>query len=80
MKKGFCIITIMLVLLTDLAHANKVAAVQTIIRKECGKLVSPEEAQYWVRALFLSCIPNTDVKIEEQCTLKCLKTDYVNRP
>lgn len=80
MNKSFSIIILVLVLFANTAHANKVAAVQSIIRKECGKHVSAEEAQFLVRALFLSCIPNTDVKVEEQCTLKCLKSDYVNRP
>ena len=54
--------------------AGKVEVVRAALKKECKKSVSDEEALAYVRALYLTCIPETNVRIANACQVKCLKS------
>lgn len=53
--------------------AGKVDMVRSVLKKECQKNVSYEEALVYVRVLYLTCIPETVVHIADICSTKCLK-------
>ncbi len=53
--------------------AGKVEGVQTILLQQCRKAVTQEEALYWVRVLYLTCVPEASVRIDATCEVKCAK-------
>lgn len=56
-------------------QAGKVENVQDAMKKQCKKKVSYDEALRLMRSLYLSCIPETKVKISSACSVECLKSN-----
>jgi len=76
MKKYLhCILIVALSFFAPAVFAGKVDVVRSVLKKECKKNVSYEEALVYVRVLYLTCIPDTVVHIEEVCSTKCLKAN-----
>ena len=73
MNKYFYLLIIASSLIVPAAFAGKVDVVRSVLKQECKKTVSYEEALVYVRALYLTCIPNTTVHLADLCSLKCLK-------
>ena len=57
----------------SVAKAGKIEVVQESIQKSCGKSISSDEALRLVKDLYLNCVPNSKVEIEEKCQVACLK-------
>lgn len=57
------------------ARAGKVENVQDAMKKQCKQKVSYDEALRLMRSLYLSCIPDTKVKISSSCSVECLKSN-----
>jgi hypothetical protein len=73
MKKYFSLLILTVSLFAPAVFASKVDVVRSVLKQECKKTVSYEEALVYVRVLYLTCIPETTVHIADFCSLKCLK-------
>lgn len=73
MKMGKVLFIIALFSWTFPAEAGKVESVQEIVKKECSQSVTYDQALALIRALYLSCIPGTQVVVSNKCKVRCLK-------
>ncbi|WP_374077438.1 hypothetical protein [Bdellovibrio bacteriovorus] len=55
------------------AVAGKVESVQEVLKKECSQGVTYDQALALIRALYLTCIPGTQVVVSNKCKVRCLK-------
>jgi hypothetical protein len=55
--------------------ASKIDNVVEVIRHECHRDVSQEEALGHLRQIYLVCVPDTKVKVIDGCSVKCMKNN-----
>lgn len=63
-----------IICVTSSASANvKFARVKSLVSQECKQTISDQETLRLVKSLYLTCIPQSKVKVSPECTLDCLK-------
>lgn len=55
------------------AQPTKAETVKELALKECKLALNDQEALNFVRALYLTCIPESTVVVKKDCTLPCLR-------
>ncbi|WP_295900078.1 hypothetical protein [uncultured Bdellovibrio sp.] len=71
----FIFLIVALLSLKSPAYAGKVESVQDVMKKQCSKHVSHQQALSLIRPLYLTCIPGTLVSVDEKCKVQCLKSN-----
>lgn len=56
------------------ANGGKIETVKEVLVAQCNITISDEEALRYIRLLYLSCIPDSEVDLRDNCSVRCLKT------
>lgn len=73
-KRAFILLVSSFFCLTSsFAHAGKVEIVQRTVKVQCGQDLATEEALQLVKELYLNCVPDTKIEVNEKCSVVCLR-------
>ncbi|XGC81295.1 hypothetical protein ACES2L_02210 [Bdellovibrio bacteriovorus] len=84
MRFGIVVCTLLFIAIKSNAgfagNSGKTGTIQEVLESECKMKATDEEALLLIRALYLTCVPGTKVFLDENCEVRCLKSnDLVGR-